>query len=227
MISVKSALTGVDLYSVNELRRSYVAITINILLRCKVVFEELVDWPWNPCRRHLVQNSSRHPVEEASSSTELIDSLTGLTDPGYSMLALGDCTLLLGVKKSLTYIQGGGCRGSYCAGESTGYHMGLGVVLAIMIYVVLAFFIHNKMQALERDVHTKLGCIWAVERFGSFCLKNSPSTSDTVLMCARVHLHSLLDHWYRMVEETGNMKQKKNTPSVTESVIFEKHSIFF
>lgn len=75
--------------------------------------------------------------------------------------------------------------------------MGAGVVPSLGVKVLLQELVGHEVDGLEGHVHGELGGVAAVEGPGPLVPPHCPDTVCHPAVRRVVHLHPLLDHWWR------------------------------
>lgn len=83
---------------------------------------------------------------------------------------------LLGVEQGLADVQRCGGRGRDGSGQSSGQHVGRGIILSVGVEQLLKVLVGHEVERLEGHVHGELGGVAAVERSRALFLPHSAYT---------------------------------------------------
>lgn len=186
------------------------------------VLEELVDWPADGCGGHLVDHPRLDPLEEALQATQPVNCLEGVGqawDLSVGSFVGGggsERARLLRVEQGLADIQGRGGSGGDGPGQSSGHHVGWGVVLSVGIEELLKVLVGHEVEHLEGHVHGELGGVAAVESAQAFFLPHGTCTVQHATVGRVIHLHALLHNWsHRGMRSRRNGAQRNREQEIS------------
>lgn len=99
---------------------------------------------------------------------------------------------LLGVEQGLADVQRSRDRGRDGPSQSSGQHVGRGVVLSVGVEQLLKVLVGHEVEHLEGHVHGELGGVAAIEGTGAFVCPHGMYTVQHATVGRVIHLHALL-----------------------------------